>query len=132
MQKRKQNYGRWINIISLMTIILLMLAACSPGTTSNPGAAPNTGGNQSIELMNTSFNPQQVTVKVGTTVVWTNKDSMAHTVTADDKSFDSGNLNPGQTFKFTFTKAGTYRYYCRYHGGPNGIGMSGTITVTGS
>jgi plastocyanin len=107
----------------------------------NTGAgAPNTGGSstqaqpasQSVNMVNTSFNPKQITVKAGTTVVWTNKDTMAHTVTADNNSFDSGNLNPGDTFKFTFTKAGTFPYHCKYHGGPNGQGMSGTIIVTGS
>jgi plastocyanin len=76
-----------------------------------------------------AFAPATLTVPVGTTVQWMNDDNIAHTVTADDGSFDSGNMNAGAAFKFTFTKAGTYAYYCKYHGGPGGAGMAGTIIV---
>jgi plastocyanin len=58
-------------------------------------------------------------------VTWTNNDTAAHTITADDGSFDSGNLNPGDTFTHTFaTAAGTVAYHCNYH--PN---MVATIVV---
>jgi plastocyanin len=83
-----------------------------------------------IKLVNFEFTPAQLTVKVGTTVVWTSEDNAPHTVTADDGSFDSGNLQKGDSFKFTFTKAGNFPYYCAYHGTAGGGGMSGTITVT--
>lgn len=135
-------------LFGVLVITVLLLSACQssaqPYMRGNPGVAAtqaptataanpsqNQSKSQTITLINTSFDPKQLSVAVGTTVVWTNKDSMAHTVTADDKSFDSGNLNTGDTFKFTFTKAGTYPYHCQYHGGPNGVGMSGVITVTG-
>jgi plastocyanin len=112
---------------------MLSLVACQPAPLPNTGNSQpqNQASSQTINLANISFNPKETTIKAGTTVIWMNKDNMAHTVTADDKSFDSGNLNPGDTFKFTFAKAGTYHFYCRYHGGPNGQGMSGTIVVTG-
>ena len=63
------------------------------------------------------FNPATVTVVIGvnSTVEWVNDDIAPHTVTADDGSFSSGNLNPGDTFSFTFTKPGTYMYHCSYH-----------------
>ena len=83
-----------------------------------------------VKLANMSFTPTQLTVKVGTTVVWTSEDSAPHTVTADEGSFDSGNMRKGDSFKFTFTKAGNFPYYCAYHGTAGGGGMSGTITVT--
>ena len=83
-----------------------------------------------VKLVNMTFTPAQLTVKVGTTVVWTSEDNAPHTVTADDGSFDSGNLKKGDSFKFTFTKAGKFPYYCAYHGTAGGGGMSGTITVT--
>jgi plastocyanin len=63
-------------------------------------------------------------VPVGTTVTWTNLDSVAHTATADDGTFNSGNLNPGQSYSYQFDKSGSYTYNCTYH-----PGMQGTIVV---
>lgn len=67
------------------------------------------------------FDPASLPVKVGTTVVWTNQDAAAHTVTSGDPSagpsgaFDSGLIKPGDTFKHTFTTAGTTSYFCTIH-----------------
>jgi plastocyanin len=94
----------------------------SSGATTSQAAA--------VKLVNMTFTPAQLTVKVGTTVVWTSEDDVPHTVSADDGSFDSGNMKKGDTFEFTFTKAGQYPYYCAYHGTPGGGGMAGTIVVT--
>jgi plastocyanin len=72
------------------------------------------------------FNPPTITVVIGinNTVVWTNDDSVPHTVTADSGSFSSGNLNPGDSYSFTFTAPGTYAYHCSYHSW-----MKGTVIV---
>jgi plastocyanin len=102
--------------------------APSQATAASQGAVA--GQSAAIKLANFKFTPAQLTVKVGTTVVWTSEDNVPHTVTADDGSFDSGNLKKGDSFSFTFTKAGTFPYYCAYHGTAGGGGMSGTITVT--
>lgn len=61
--------------------------------------------------------PTTMTVVLGVnnTIVWTNNDSSPHTVTANDGSFESGNMAPGQTYSFTFTAPGTYMYHCTYH-----------------
>jgi plastocyanin len=64
--------------------------------------------------MNFSFNPNSLTVTVGTKVTWTNHDSVTHTVTANQGAFNSPVL-PGSSFSFTFTKAGTYAYHCMIH-----------------
>ncbi|MDE1762618.1 MAG: cupredoxin domain-containing protein [Thaumarchaeota archaeon] len=67
------------------------------------------------------FDPASDSVKVGTTVIWTNQDSVSHTVTSGDPSagpsgtFDSGLIKPGDTFKHTFTAAGTTSYFCTVH-----------------
>jgi plastocyanin len=103
-------------------------AAPSQATAASQGAVA--GQPAAIKLVNFKFTPAQLTVKVGTTVVWTSEDDAPHTVTADDGSFDSGNMKKGDSFKFTFSKAGTFPYYCAYHGTAGGGGMSGTITVT--
>ncbi len=73
-----------------------------------------------------SFSPPTLTVKVGSTVVWMNKDTVTHTVTTSSGNlFDSGNLPDGFVYKHTFTQVGTYQYYCTIH--PS---MTGTIVVT--
>jgi len=73
------------------------------------GAAANTNS--------PGYTPNIITVVIGmnSTVTWVNKDIAPHTVTATNKAFDSGNLNPGASFTFTFTLPGTYTYYCSYH-----------------
>jgi plastocyanin len=73
-----------------------------------------------------AFAPTQLTVAVGSTVVWTNTGSTQHTVTSTDGvSFDSGAIDPNGTFSFTPTAAGTYTYVCQYH-----TWMTGTLTVS--
>jgi plastocyanin len=63
-------------------------------------------------------------VPVGTTVVWQNNDTIAHTSTSNAAGWNSGTIGPGQSFQFTFTSAGTFPYHCTIH--PN---MVGTVTV---
>ena len=77
-----------------------------------------------VNISNFSFGPNELEVKVGTTVTWTNKDGTNHTVTSDDGAFDSGTLRRGSSFSFTFTEAGTFTYHCNFHSG-----MTGGITV---
>lgn len=89
-----------------------------------------TTAQQTIKMVGTTFDPKEITVPVGTTVVWENTSGLTHTITADDGSFDSGPLGPGDTFEVTFTQAGEVPYHCEFHGGAGGVGMSGTITVT--
>jgi plastocyanin len=104
--------------------------APSPATAIIVAAPPTTasGKDVQIQIQNFAFG-DPVTVKVGTRVTWTNLDNAQHTVTADDKSFDSGVLAKGQSFSFTFTKAGSVSYYCAIHGGAGGQGMSSKIIV---
>jgi plastocyanin len=71
-----------------------------------------------------SFSPNPVKVKVGETVTWINDDSGIHTVTSKDGVFDSGMMGKGQSFSFTFDKAGEYSYHCEPH--PS---MVGTVVV---
>lgn len=77
-----------------------------------------------VTISNFSFGPDELEVKVGTTVTWTNRDGKSHTVTADDGGFDSGSLGRGDSFSFTFLEIGTFNYHCEIHSG-----MTGAITV---
>jgi plastocyanin len=72
-----------------------------------------------------SFSPNPVEIKVGETVTWINDNSGRHTLTSKDVVFDSGMMGKGQSFSFTFDKAGEYPYFCEPH--PN---MVGTVVVT--
>lgn len=61
------------------------------------------------------YRPSDITVEVGTTVIWTNNGAQDHTVTDDDGAFDSGNMNAGDEFSFTFRQPGIYKYFCEPH-----------------
>ena len=75
------------------------------------------------------FNPQKVTIDTGTTVVWINQEAEVHSVTADDGTFDSGDLDRGAAFSVPFRKTGTFPYYCIYHGDRGGVDMAGAVIV---
>jgi plastocyanin len=89
-----------------------------------------------VDIQDSRFVPSSITIAVGDSVVWTESGVGTHSVTADDASFDSSPSCPGtclgngSTFSHAFASPGTYRYYCRIHGGPGGQGMSGTVVVT--
>jgi plastocyanin len=68
-----------------------------------------------VVLRNTAFVPGRVQITAGSTVVWRNDDQLIHSVTANDKSFDSGLLQPGKTYRRTFDRPGQYPYYCLPH-----------------
>jgi plastocyanin len=91
------------------------LAALAAGGLALTGPAPAAAANQTIQITDSAFGTAVLTVQVGDTVTWTNADDRPHTVTSQDGAFDSGNLDEGGTFSYTFTAAGTYAYLCEYH-----------------
>lgn len=96
----------------------------STPTQSSTDDSTNMSEDFEVEIEDFAYVPGTLTIKVGTTVTWTNKDTVRHTVTSDNGLFDSGLFGKGETFSFTFTEAGTYTYHCTPH--PN---MKGTIIV---
>ena len=70
---------------------------------------------QQVKIDNFSFSPQQLTVAVGTTVVWVNNDDVPHTVVGSHQEFKSKALDTDDKFSFTFTKSGTFDYFCSVH-----------------
>lgn len=87
-------------------------------------------GQNAVAAYDDYFTPKVITVPAGTTVTWINSGSDPHSVTSDTRIFDSGTLAPDATFSFTFNNPGTFPYYCKFHGGPGGAGMSGIVIVT--
>jgi len=132
-------------LLLLIACLALTLAACgddddddgggaSTQTTeqTDTGDAPpdamKKGETVTVDIPSISFDPAEVTVKAGTTVVWTNTDDLPHTVTKDGgpgPDFDSGDLDPGSgEFEQTFEEPGTVDYICTIH-----PGQAGTVTV---
>ncbi len=70
-----------------------------------------------VSMGNMQFSPETITVRAGTPIMWTNDESVLHTVTAGDESWDSGVLKEGETYTVTFDTPGRYCYYCLLHPG---------------
>jgi plastocyanin len=111
--------------VLLLTATLPALVSCGTSTTTTPGGAQTspppggtTGGDYkpvAVTIKDFAFNPATITVATGTTVTWTNEDSVTHTVTSDTGVFDSGDIHQGADFSYTFNTAGDYGYHCSIH-----------------
>jgi plastocyanin len=112
-------------IPAFLLAVALVGAACTSSNTGTSGTNPPAGGGNAVSIVDFAFNPGTLSVKAGTQVTWTNTSNTAHTVTANDGSFDSGTVNPNATFSHTFASAGTFAYHCSIHSS-----MTATITVT--
>lgn len=122
--------GRWVGVLAA--------AAALGGVISPAGAATET-----VKLEGLAFKPREMTIDAGDTVRWEYVSGGNHTVTFDDGSYDS-NPNCVATLQIncfkqgdepkrrTFEAPGTFPYYCRVHGGPNGQGMAGVVEVKGT
>jgi plastocyanin len=95
-------------------------------TDTETDTAVSTGA-AAVDIANFAFNPATIEVTVGDTVTWTNNDSAAHTATQlpSGSGFQSGTLDPGASFSFTFDTPGTYDYHCEFH-----AGMTGQVIVS--
>lgn len=102
-------------------------ATGAPSATDAPPVTTTADdGVTEVRIVDFAFDAPTVEVAVGTTVRWTNDDTFAHSVVADDESFRSDTMDTGDVFEFTFETAGEFPYICGIH--PS---MVGTITVTG-
>jgi plastocyanin len=109
-------------------MIVLMLAACGGGSKASAGTATSPSGSSTptIVIKNFAFQPASLTVAPGATVTVQNDDSATHTITASNKAFDTGHIDPGMSATFTApTTPGTYSYICSIH-----QFMMGTLTVS--
>jgi plastocyanin len=115
-----------ISIAAIAALAIVRAAAdagdASASATPAPAATPVL-----VTINNFAFAPDPVDIPVGGSVTWKNLDTAAHTATDSAGAFDSGNLDQGSSYSFTFTKAGTYHYVCSYH-----PFMKGTIVVGGT
>jgi plastocyanin len=100
---------------------LLLLFVGVPKVAANDQASQTS---TAVKIDNFVFGPQTVTVPVGATVTWTNSDDIPHTAVSTEGAFKSKVMDTDEKFSYTFTKAGTYSYYCSIH--PK---MTGTVVV---
>jgi plastocyanin len=119
---RRMAISMMVLAIAVRSTHLLQSARAADATTAPAPAAQESA----VEIDNFVFKPQNLSISVGTKVTWTNKDDVPHTATSSDTppQFDSKTLDTDGKFSFTFTKPGTFKYYCKVH--PH---MTGTITV---
>jgi plastocyanin len=115
---------RGLLMVSILAVLMLVMAACaSPAATPaatettavtpTPAGAAGGSGTIPVSITSSAYNPATVTIKAGQTVEWTNDDSTTHTVTS--LTFDSGPIDPGKKFAFTFHDPGTVDYADTLH-----------------
>ena len=101
---------------SRLFTIAVLVATLGFGGTSGSFGAVGAATPVEVKIDNFSFSPGIITVPAGTTVRWTNRDDIPHTVVSDDKTtFKSKPLDTDEQFTFTFSKPGTYSYFCSIH-----------------
>ena len=96
----------------LMAVMGIVCLAAGAGSFA---AAQQNSQAVEVKIDNFSFGPAELTVSVGTTVTWTNRDDIPHTVVSTDKVFKSKVLDTDEKFSYTFTQAGSFPYFCSIH-----------------
>jgi plastocyanin len=115
---------RSVSTAVLLAVFALGILGLGAGTGNSTASAQQKSETTEVKIDNFSFGPATLTVSVGTTVTWINYDDIPHTVVSTDKAFKSRVLDTDEKFSFTFSKAGTYPYFCSIH--PK---MTGTVVV---
>lgn len=114
-----------IKLYIVVAGILLALQIAGHGQNKPAGTQDaKPAAEATVKIDNFSFTPATITVPAGTTIHWTNRDDIPHTVVSDEKTFKSNVLDTDQEFTFTFSKPGTYSYFCSIH--PH---MTGKVVV---
>jgi plastocyanin len=101
--------------IGLAVLLITSAAMLTTVGRARGGAQEKAPAGAAVKIDNFSFGPAAVTVPVGTTVTWTNRDDIPHTVVSTDGVFKSKALDTDDTFSFVFSKPGTYSYFCSIH-----------------
>ena len=107
--------SRGVWILVWMALGIAAAGVLVSGPRSVAAGAQTQSSMAEVKIDNFSFGPATLTVAAGTTVTWSNRDDIPHTVVSDDKAFKSKVLDTDEKFSFTFTKPGTYGYFCSIH-----------------
>ena len=109
----RNNIERQVGVLILVLVVALMCYSVVRASTEAP--TKQKPSEYQVNIQDFSFEPDTVSVPVGATVTWTNKDEEPHTVFSNDDVFKSRALDTDEKFSFKFTKAGTYKYFCSVH-----------------
>jgi len=118
-------------------VLVLLVALALPVVAAVPAGAGGGGGGvcsavsrgAELEIRDFCFQGIAHVAPAGTTITVTNKGQTAHNIHAADGAFGSATLNPGDRYQFTVDRPGVYEYYCTFHSGGSGTGMSGVLVV---
>jgi plastocyanin len=102
-----------VRIFSTLMVLCLLSFGCSKNSGYSNGNTASS--NPNVSIANMAFSATTLKISAGTTVKWTNNDGITHTVTADNGSFNSGNIAPGASFTKQFTTKGTFAYHSSIH-----------------
>lgn len=114
MEKLNGSHSRMITGIIFLLAVFVITNSCKKSP-ADVQVINDTPGPNEVIIQGMAFNPSAITVSAGTTITWTNKDGVAHTVTSDTGLFDSGSLGSNETYSRTFSTAGTFPYHCTIH-----------------
>ena len=106
---------RSVTVAVLLLAMAMGIAGLVVEATSFKASAQQKPETVEVKIDNFSFGPAELTVAVGTTVTWTNRDDIPHTVVSTDKVFKSKVLDTDEKFSYTFTQAGSFPYFCSIH-----------------
>lgn len=106
---------RSVSTAVLFAGLVFKISGLGVGTRNFTASAQQKPETVEVKIDNFSFGPTELTVAVGTTVTWTNRDDIPHTVVSTDKVFKSKVLDTDEKFSYTFTQAGSFPYFCSIH-----------------
>lgn len=110
--------GRLSAGLAVLAMTIMLFAESQSVKASNSNSNSNNdqpAAAAAVKIDNFSFAPQTLTIPIGTTVTWTNRDDIPHTAVSTEGVFKSKVMDTDEKFSYTFTKAGTYPYYCTIH-----------------
>jgi plastocyanin len=114
-----------MTLISRRKFLIAVPGALGAATLAQSALADGHATTHTVSIKGFAFEPANLSINAGDTVVFVNEDNAPHTATADNSSFDTGRLSRGASASLTFQNAGTFSYFCAVH--PN---MKGSITVS--
>ena len=113
-----------LGVLAVAACVLAITTGREARAAGTANQAPRKATTASVRIDATSFQPSVIVVRLGDSIEWANHDLFRHTVTSSGGGFDSKDIQPDSSWKFTPTKAGRYDYLCIYHGT-----MTGTVVV---
>lgn len=118
--------------LMLTTLVILVMGSSALAGGGGGGICAGFGHGQELVMRDNCFEGTGHVAAVGQTIVVTNAGQLPHTVTATDGSFDSGTIQPGETYRLTLEEPGAVAIYCTLHGSADGAGMAGLLAVQGA